>query len=292
MSEKIEFKKLREFGEVISDTVLFIKQNFKALLKVFVYFCGFFIVAGIIASVIQQLGLQGMAKDTGNPFKFARPSEIFTLSYFMVIVFTLFTYTAINVSILSFIVLYIEKQRTAPSPEEVWGYFKYYFVRVFFSGLFVSIFVMVAFLFCILPGVYIFPAMSLFSAVMVMENGSFSYSFSRSFKLLKDQWWVTAGTIFVIWMIAYASMSFASLPAVFLTMAGTFMPISSEWSKVMIVIGTIVQHLCYVFMMIPVIGCTLCYFNLAERQESTGLMDRINQLGQEKDQLSGLEEEY
>lgn len=292
MSEKIEFKKLREFGEVINDTVLFIKQNFKPLLKVFVYFCGFFIVAGIIAATVQQLGLRGAARDPGNPFNFTRLEDVFTLSYFMVILFSMFTYTAINVSVLSFIVLYIEKQRVAPSLEEVWGYFRYYFMRVFFSGLFMGIFVVIAFMFCLIPGIYVFPAMSLLLPVMVMENGSFVYAFSRSFKLLKDQWWLTAGTIFVIWLIAYASMSFASLPAVVLTMAGTFIPVSGEWGKAMIVLGTIIQNLCNVFMIVPVVGCTLCYFNLAERQESAGLLDRINQLGQEGNHLNGLEEEY
>ena len=43
MIQKVEFRKVRDFGEVISDTFLFMKQNFKPLFKAFFYLCGFFL---------------------------------------------------------------------------------------------------------------------------------------------------------------------------------------------------------------------------------------------------------
>jgi hypothetical protein len=125
---------------------------------------------------------------------------------------------------------------------------------------------------------------------MVLENTNFQYAFNRSFKLLKNQWWATAGAMFIIWVIAYACMTFASVPALVLTKAGTFFPGFEGWSVIMIIIGTIILNLSYVFMVIPIIGVSLCYFNLVEVQESTGLMDRINQFGEGKDNFEGQEE--
>lgn len=290
MSEKIEFKKIRAFGEIINDTFLFVRENLRPLLKVFIYLCGFFVLAGIIASVMQQLSVQGMVSNASNPSAFANMGGIFTFNYFLVILFSMGTSAAITVSTLSFIALYIQKGKVAPSPEEVWAYFKYYFFRVFFSNIFLMLFVIFAFMLCLIPGFYVFPAISLFFPIMVLENSDFSYAFSRSFKLLKDQWWVTAGTIFIIFMIAYACMMFAAVPGMILTMVGTFIPGLEDWKMVMLIIGAIIQNLSYVFMMIPFIGLALVYFNLVEVQESTGLMDRIHQFGQTKDDAAGLEE--
>lgn len=290
MSEKVEFKKQRAFGEVVNDTFLFIRENFKPLLKVFLYLCGFFILAGIITGVMQQIAVLGMAKSPDNPFALRSFIDVFTWNYFLVMLVSIATYTAISVSTLSYIAVYIQKGNVAPSPEEVWAYFKYYYSRTFFSGIVLSLLFVIALVCCIVPAVYIFPAMSLFYPVMILENAKFDYSFSRSFKLLKDQWWVTAAVILIIWVITYACMMFASVPGAILTMIGTFVPGLEEWNKAMIVIGTVLQHISYVFLIIPGIGAAFCYFNLVEVQESTGLMDRIHQFGEDKNDNSGLEE--
>lgn len=289
MSEKLEFKKLRAFGEIINDTFLFIRENFRPLFKVFVYMCGFFLLGTTVTSVMQQLDMKTVM-DSGTQSRVSKMEALFTFNYLLVILFSLASYAAITVSVLSFIALYIENGKVAPGPEQVWAYFKYYFFRVFFSSFFVSVFLVLAFILCLVPGIYVFPAISLFFPVMVLENADFQYSFSRSFKLLKDQWWVTAGAIFILWIITYACMMFASVPAIALTMVGTFIPAAKEWSRVMIIIGTVIQSLTYVFTVIPVIGVALCYFNLVEVHESTGLLDRINQFGEGKDHPADAEE--
>jgi hypothetical protein len=290
MLEKLEFKKIRAFGEIINDTFLFIRQNFRPLLKVFVYLCGFFILAGMFAGIMYQLGVKTTLNNPGGSSSFSKLNQVFTFNYFLVIVFSICSYVAIMVTTLSFIALYMEKGKVAPTPEEVWAYFKYYYFRVFLSSIFTLLFISLGFVFCLIPGIYLFPAMSLFFPIMILENTDFGYAFSRSFKLLRNQWWTTAGAIFVIWVIAYAGLSFASVPAMILTMVGTFLPGLENWSQIMIIIGTIIQYLSQVFLMIPVIGIALCYFNLTEVQESPGLMDRINQFGVGKTNAPGLEE--
>lgn len=289
MSDQVEFKKIREFGEIINDTFLFIKQNAKPLFKTFIYLCGFFVLGGMIAAVIQQLGLQKVIRNPGSFSSFTK-ANVFTFQYFFVMLFGLANYTAINVTVLSYIAIYIKKGNTAPTIEEVWAYFKYYFFRALAGTLVVGTFMVICFALCLIPGIYVFPALSLFFPIMIIENASIGYSFSRGFKLLKDYWWATAGAILIIWIITYATVSLASLPAILFTMVGVLSAGNGIINEGTIIFTTVLQYLCQIFMIIPVIGITLCYFNLLERQENTGLFDRINKLGETENPFKSAEE--
>jgi hypothetical protein len=279
MKTKLEFRKQREFGEIINDTFLFIKQNFKPLLKVFFYLCGFFILASIVSAVLYQINVNDIRLDGAQP-----PSQtfgkLFSWNYFAVMIFYVVTYAAIMVSTLSYIAVYIAKENVPPTPEEVWAYFKYYFFRVFGSSIPITLLMVVAFICCIIPGVYVFPALSLFYAVMIFENGSFAYSFGRAFKLSHKDWWSTAGAMFIIWIITYAAFIIPSLPGIILGFIIGFSQGASSISKVWLIIATVFQYVSYVFLMVPLIGTALCYFNLAERMESGGLLARIDKLGE------------
>ena len=46
MQMKVELSQIRTLGEIIDDSILFFKQNYKALLKSYFVICGFFWVAG------------------------------------------------------------------------------------------------------------------------------------------------------------------------------------------------------------------------------------------------------
>ena len=51
----IELSKTRDFGEAISDSFLFVRQNLKLLLSAFFIFCGFFLLAGTVIGIMQQM---------------------------------------------------------------------------------------------------------------------------------------------------------------------------------------------------------------------------------------------
>lgn len=290
MNNRLEFKKQREFGEIVSDTFLFIKQNLKPLLKTFLYLCGFFILASILSAVTHLMNVSDVLIDSSRPSSQAY-NRMFSWNYFLVIFFYMVTYAAITVSTLSYVAVYIAKGNVPPSPEEVWTYFKYYFLRVFGSSIPITLLMVAAFICCIVPGVYVFPALSLFYAVMIFENGSFAYSFGRAFKLSHKDWWATAGALIIIWIITYVAFIIPSVPGIILGMAVGFTQGAASISKVWFVVVTIIQYLSYVFLMVPLIGISLCYFNLAERIDSSGLLARIDKLG-EQPTNSDIQEEY
>ena len=294
MKEQVEFKKMREFGDIISDTFLFIRQNFVPLMKSFLCLAGLFILAGAISSIITQLQLASLNKGMagiGRISSFDKLGDV-ALNYIFVIIFMILNYTAMYVSILSYIAVYIEKGNVAPTLAEVWGYFKYYFLRVMGSGVLMSVFLGMAFMFCLIPGVYVFPAFNLFFAIMILENGDFSHSFGRSFKLLSGEWWVTAGTLFIVYIIFYACTLFIQLPSLVMTMAKAFTNDPGNVNRPLIFISSISQYLSQIFMVIPIICSALIYFNLVERKENLGLLNRIGGFGQHKDNEHNDQEQY
>lgn len=289
MFNKIEFKKVRDFGEIINDTFTFIKQNFKPLLKVFIYLCGLFVLATVVGNVLQQINLLNNVTAASNGI-FRSPDLIFSASYLMSTLFAFASYNAISVAVLSYIAIYVEKGKEIPTVEQVWAYFKYYFFRTLGSSIAMTVFMILCLIPCGIPFIYVFPAISLFLPVMIFENGSFSYSFSRCFKLIKDNWGLTAGAIFIIWIITYATVLIGSIPTVIMTMAGTFLHGGQTIRVLTTIIGVLVQSLFMVFLILPTVCCALCYYNLVERHENPGLMGRINDLGEKKADFNSTEE--
>ncbi|MEX8548180.1 MAG: hypothetical protein V5804_11315 [Mucilaginibacter sp.] len=295
MQPKIELVKTRDFGEIIGDTFTFIGQNWKPLLKSYVIICGFFIVANLIVTLLQQKQLIGAM---GNQMTNVPSQEwrgrllgMFGISYFLSLVFGLLSLTSLSLLPLSFMALYKEKGNVAPDTEEVWGYFKHYFFRFLGSYFVIAIVFIIGFALCLVPGFYLMPILSLILPVIVFENVGLGQGWSKSFRLIKENWWQTFGVLIVITIITYAAMMVFVLPATLLTVGSMFLSKTKPTSSGLM-LTTVVSALCYVFYMLPSIAAALCYFNLNEQKEGTGLMNRINNFGN-NDLDAGLpKEEY
>lgn len=294
MKDKVEFRKYREFGELIGDTFLFIKQNFKPLLKAFIYLCGFFILAGVATAIAAQVQAVDYVGNRNNFSIASRYSATyFTWSYLGMVVFIILNYTAIYVTVLSYISIYIQKGNIAPNVEEVWTYFKYYFFRMLGSGFVMGVFLVICFVCCFLPGIYVFPAVTLVYPILILENASLGYSFTRAFKLIKDNWWLTFGVLLVVWIITYACTFLVQLPAIIVMMVNTFTSPGNPINSAYAILSGISSNIGQVFYIIPIICSALCYYSLVEQKESAGLMGRIENFGnQEHNPSAGHQEEY
>jgi hypothetical protein len=285
MSSNVELAKPRDFGEIINDTFTFMKQNLKPLLRYFFIFCGIFVVGGILSSSMLQLKIANTtnAVSTASYNLQYKPSiwNYFGIEYFLSIVFTMLSVITVQVTTLSYIALYKEKDKQPPTTEEMWGYIKYYYLKILGSSILLYLLLTVATLACIIPGIYLLPIFALILPVMVIENTSFGYAFSRAFVLIKENWWTTFGSLVVIWIIVYVCMVVVTLPASLINMVSLLLhPQSSRiYSVPAAMITAAIQHLCQVFAIIPCITLSLCYFNLTESKDGTSLMDKINKLG-------------
>jgi hypothetical protein len=300
MTSNIELSKNRDFGEIITDTFIFTRQNLKPLLKCFFIFCGFFIVASIFLGIIQETKTISAFNNNqfqgpfSSVFTTSRSTNIFGIEYFLVIIFMIFNYAAMPVTIYSYIALYKEKGNIPPTPTEVWGYFKYFYFKILGGLIIVSILLILGFVFCLIPGIYLFPILTFIFPIMIFENTSFSYAFNRSFKLIKDNWWPTFGVFIIIGLIVYVALLVVILPTTVLNMGSMFLHPDKgmHLSLTLTIISNILQHLCLVFFIVPTVTVSLCYFNLNEKTENTGLLTRLNNLGNTNTNNSLPAEEY
>ncbi|MEO6850627.1 MAG: hypothetical protein ABI203_03550 [Mucilaginibacter sp.] len=298
MTPKIELAKPRDFGEIISDTFTFTRQNFKPLLKYFFIFCGFFMLASASTSVLNQINaVRVMNSLASNNFETRSPFaalSVFTPTYFLAILFLLLEYIAIAVTVLCYLTLYKQKQNNIPKMEEMWGYFKFYFLKIFGSSLLVSLIVIVGCFFCLIPGIYLYPIMSLVIVIMVVENTNFSYAFNHSFALIKDNWWATFGVFVVMTIIIAVASMVVVLPAALLNVVNLFMHLTkgTSISITTAIVTTLLTEVGHIFHILTIVSTTLIYFNLTETKEGTGLIERINQFGTNTPDSNITPEEY
>jgi hypothetical protein len=297
MDPKIELAKPRDFGEIINDTFTFIRQNFKPLLKYFFIFCGFFILATAATSVLNQINMFRSVNNFNpnsfdNDSAFGRVSSILTPVYFLNLTFLLLTYSSITVMVLSYMALYKQNRNLTPTTEEMWGYIKYFFLKALGSSILIGLLVGVGLVFCIIPGIYLYPAMALVLPIMVIENTSFSYAFNQSFRLIKDNWWLIFGALIVIFIVYYVASLVVLVPASLLTMGSLFFHFNKGTSLTAIVITTILQSIVHIFHVLSIVGACICYFSLTENKEGTGLIERINQFGTSTPDPNITPEEY
>jgi hypothetical protein len=294
MEPNIELAKPRDFGEIISDTFLFIRQNFKGLLKSFFIFCGFFMIAGALAMGVMQYKTNSIPRQAaGNALEYGAMSE-FLVSIIAVVVFAMLAFTANLVTFICYVTLYKNKGNVEPTTEEIWAYFKYYFLRVFVAIIVIWLLLSVGYMVCLLPGIWLFPILGLIFPIMIIENASFGYAFSRAFKLISNNWWITAGAVFIVWLIAYCMMFFISLPLSLVNVSSMLLRPQTmpQVSLAQIIIGTVLQQLMQVLLVIPTIGICLCYFNLTESKDGTSLLNRIDKFGGQNTQPDLPSEEY
>jgi hypothetical protein len=287
MEPSIELSKTRDFGEIIADSFLFIRLNLKPLISCFFVFCGFFLLAGTVTAILQQIKANELlssvdVSDGGAsavvPSGFAAR---FGVTYFLQLLFLILTYTAITVTILSFMTLYKEKGNIAPTNEEVWGYFKYFFLKTFGANIVNSILLIIATMLCLIPGIYLYPILGLVFPIMIVENTTFGYAFNQSFRLIKENWWTVFGALFVTGLIVYICMAVVTVPFAAANIWSTFFHRGHHIhiSMISIIVGTIIRQLSHVLYILPFVTLTICYFSLTESKHATGLMGRIDQLG-------------
>jgi hypothetical protein len=287
MKQPIELRRLRDFGQIITDSFTFLKENFKPLFIALLITCGFFIILGTISSVFAYMKMTSVFTFDLNSYN----AQAYSVSYILSIIINAFililTQAFIHLITICYISVYIQKNNTQPTLAEVWGYFKFYFFRVFGSGILLIILSAIGFMLCIIPGIYLMPIFYLIIPIIVIENTSFGYAFNKSFRLIKDNWWLVFGVIFITSLIVSIAASFVSIPISVITVGSKFLSLKSYTLPLLIIFSTLrnILNLAYA---LPAIAICLCYFNLAEQKEGTGLLDRIEKLGKNNDDNSSL----
>ncbi len=283
--ERINFREIGDLGQILQKSAQFIRQNFlsifkSALLIVIIPFAVGAVVSG--ASLVRfysNLGSNMMDPNfINNPFSLL--GSLIPGSLLMSIAYMLFY--IVTISYLKQYVNGVEEINQSTIWEEV----KKHILKVFFGGILVLIITYIGMVFCFIPGIYFSIVFSHIFAIAIVEGKSFGESFSKSFRIIKGQWW-NSFLLYLVSTFIISGITFISiLPTYIIMFVGVFRNVSSGTPEnafdSMSTAGWLmpIYFLVYlVTLLIMAVIQTTNYYNLVERQEGLGEKSAIEGLG-------------
>lgn len=290
--EQVEFRKIRDFGENLNDTFLFIRQNFKPLLTSFFAICAVFLLGqAIFGGLYQSSAFKNLDRFSRDGSNFNLLSKIFSANYFLMLIFGWLAYTSMKLSLAAYIKLYVENNGTKPGIDDIWNIFKRYFIVVFFSSIPIFLLAIIGYMFCLAPGIYLTVVFIPFELVLIMENATFGQAWQRCFALIKDNFWISLATYLVAGLIYWVSLLIITSVISLITGVSAFLT-TQDINKSTAIITSVLNTFSSTFFVVFYISAALHYFNLVERLEGTGMLKRLDNIGKNNNNFDNTEEQY
>jgi hypothetical protein len=291
--QKVELRKIRDFSENINDTFLFITQNFKPLVISFLTIAGMFLLATSIINGVYQSQFGNIFKDIiyGTRSPQMSPFVWFNGTYFLLPFFSWISVNAMHVVVIGYMKLYEQKQNEAPTTQEVWEVFKKYYLKVLVYTIPIFLLTIVGFFLCVLPGIYFMVVFLPFTSILMMEDQTFKGAYDRCFTIIRNNFWMSLA----IYLVMYIIYSFSSgiISAGLAIVTGLLSYFTTRDISSTIGIATSVLHVfTYIFSIIFNVSVVLNYFTLTEMYDGTGMLKRLDQLGQGSNGFNNIQEEY
>lgn len=288
MTNKIQFQKQRDLGEIITDTFKFVRENYKQLSKLIFKIAGpVFVILLLALGYYSYLGLDMMGgsifdMNTGPDFDLG----LYFISLFILFCSILAFYVLLYGTILNFIKSYVKNDGNALD-HEVYAGVKDDFGSLLGLLILAGLIVIAGVIFCFFPGVYLWVPMSLAPAIMILGKDSVSDAIGDSFSLIKDNWWITFFSLLVMTVLVYIISLVFQFPlliyyfikAFTMSQEGTIADPASLFDWVYVVFNVISTFIQYLLMSIVIISTAFIYYNLDEKKNFTGAYNTISNLG-------------
>lgn len=290
---KINLYKQRELGDLVNITFAFIRQNAKSLFKAHVAIN----LPIMLVLVFLTLAVQYV---TGFDFQKqlsagAADGFLGDMTYISNIVFSsisgLVFYVTLGLVNTVYMHLYLQHgNETFPQiePAQVWEGVKRYFASSIGGVLLYGIAIALGFVLCFLPGVFVLVAFWLFQSSIVFEKTDGVSSLSRSYDLVKNNWWITFGFLIVMGILSGILAAIINAPTYIFTFFAAFHFIEDGsmdslnlapyvWVLISL-FTTVLGYLgSFVSYTITQIAANYHFGNLVEQKEARGLTAVINQ---------------
>lgn len=281
--EYVEFKKERDLGSIISDAFKFIrlegKQFFLTILKV----AAIPIVITLVASVYMTYLLSEIPNyDSFQTLSFGGSGLIMGVAYLVTVVY-------VNLAGMYYIKSYIDNKGVVKREEVIAGTKSKFWSFVGF-GILAYLIIVASVLLCFFPVFYTMTAVSLGASILVFENEGGSSAIGKCFNFISGYFWETFGVIIVVFLLMLVLGYVFQIPAVIYQFAkmgisvGNDDPTASMFSAygdpiylLLNMVATVGKFLLY---SITLITNVLLYFDINERKNLTGTIERIDSIGQ------------
>lgn len=308
--ERIEFRKRRDFGEILNVSFTFIRQHFKPIFLNLLFIAGPFILVG---SVLPGLLFFPWIGDTTGEGSFSQVA--FTSIIVNVLSFIVGSVMAVS-TVYEYMLLYMKTGSAKIQTSDVWKAVR----KDFFTVLLTSSGVVIVYLFgvgflgyllfamlggvlgsilTLIATVYITVSFSLIIIVRLTEKVNFFEAVLRCYKLIEGRWWQTFALLFICYVVQTAMVSVIFIPfSIFSAteqLFSTSTPALTTSLMFITLAGIILVLAVTISFCLTLIVTGFQYFNLVEEKEAVGLLQRIGKIGTpppSSDYLEEKEENY
>lgn len=285
----VQLNQVRDFGQIISSTFQFLKQEWRPLFRALAVIClppamlaGFFI--GKTIGDIQTLSFGDSAGDPTALFSGMMAAYIPIMLGYVLMFFAFMMMIAVTYEYLR--AVHLGEQHMISTGElfrRATGQLGSYIGTGILSTLLMGL----GFVLCILPGFYVLSVLSLAFSCHAMERSGGAGSLSRSYELVKDKFWEVLGLVIVIGLIQTVITYMLMLPFSIVTMVVTFnstfdaitagdQPALPGWMAMFTAISTALQlGVSILSYPIVAVGLTMKYFSLKEQKEGSNLREKV-----------------
>ena len=292
VQQKIQLRKLRDFGDNFSDTFQFLRQEFKPLMTSFLLIGGIFMLASAIFAAFFQQQAWGLVTQLMTGITTAQPdmTTFLTPGYYLMILVSVLTLSAMR-TVIAVYMDYYDQHNASPSVGEVWQGFVQHIPLIFFFSIIRTVLIIVGVVLCLAPGVYLLVVLMPYSFVAVSERTSFGEVFNRCFELVKENFWISFAVYLIAFLIFSVSSGIVGFMASLIAGLASYFTTREVTTTVPIVAG-VMNLVEYVFYIVFFISAGLQYYNLVETRDGTGLARRLENLGSAGPDNRGMEEQY
>lgn len=265
MESKIELYQQRDFGQVISTTFDFIRQNFKHMFKGLLFICGPIVLLIVIFQsfyfTTNSLGYDWLNR---------------TLE--------LVQNTIISCVIYGYISLYEKKGPGNVSFQDIVDVVKKKWLSLIGTQFVVGFLIIIGILLLVIPGFYFAVVTSIVPVILLHEDKGVGQAISKAFDLIKDHWWETFGILVVLGIITIVVMVIMALPMTIISgisiahsLSSTeYIENNSTFLTIVAALITVISTFCYIIIYT---GIAVQYFSLTEEKFHIGAQQKIDELG-------------
>lgn len=314
-AQVIHIRRSRDFGAMVSLVFDFLRTNFRSYFRALVVIVG---PAALLAGLGQGMYMKRVMEAIGKAAVLDDGNEISALFASMsvplvlVIVFSVIASVFLIALTVEYVRMYMERSSREIGIDELWPAVRRDFWNVL--GTIVVLTVLIGLVFGALIGlaaltrsawiiglvipllmlgaVYLIIPLCFVIPVRLFEGRGIFAAARRSIDLTKGRWWFTFWFFVVISIIMGFLSVVTSLPMQIVIQLGAVAGATAEqaldtYSVPVIIAGTISGALTILLSAVTTVAMVLQYFNLVERRDGTGVIDRIAEIGTQPNPAGG-----
>lgn len=285
-NNNLKLMKIRDFGEVLNASFQFLKNEWKELGTLLLYYFVPFLIIFSALQTYAQTKVMGFMQNinTETPESIIESyTSIFTSPLIIAnFLFQILVITMLIGIVYSYFDAYLKKGQGNFTMADISPILFENSIKALGISIVIGIVSSIGLLFCFLPGIFVANSLSLAAVAYIIEKKGLSDGISRSWKLVKTQWWNTLLINIIGFIIIMIISYIISLPLTILTVSKTLLSAKSgaeldipTWYFVAQGIVSMISTILYI---IPYTFLAFQYFNLVEREERPSLHDKIDRL--------------